>query len=75
MDRAQLEAYANAAAAAIGLPLDAAHQPGVVRYLGLASHLADQVMGLDLGPLDDPAERFQPIGPEDLPAAAAPGHD
>lgn len=71
MERSQLEAYATSSAEAIGLPLDPAHLPGVLRYLGLASHLADQVMGLPLGTADEPAERFEPIGPDDLPAGMA----
>lgn len=64
MEPARLEAYVDAAAAAIDLPIDPHHRPGVLRYFALAAGLAEQVMALPLGVEDDPAERFEPVGPE-----------
>jgi allophanate hydrolase len=59
-----LAAYVDAAAARIGLPLQPAHRPGVVQYVGLAAGLAELVMGCPLGPHDDPAESFVPVSPD-----------
>ena len=46
----QIEAYVDAAAAAVGLEIAAAHRPGVIHYLGLAAAMADLVMALPLEP-------------------------
>ncbi|HEY2188164.1 MAG TPA: AtzG-like protein [Caldimonas sp.] len=66
MDAKRIEAYVDAAAAALALPLVAAHRPGVLRYFGLAAELAELVMAAPLGPFDDPAPVFVPIAPDDL---------
>jgi hypothetical protein len=63
MDAHQIEAYADAAAAAVGLPLLAEHRPGVIHYLTLAAALADLVMAHPLAPADEPAEAFRPVEP------------
>jgi hypothetical protein len=52
------EAYAKAAAAAAGLPLDPRHLPGVVMNLKLAARMAAVVEGLALSPTDEPAPVF-----------------
>jgi Protein of unknown function (DUF4089) len=61
----RIEAYVDAAAAALALPLDPAHRPGVLRYFALAAELAELVMAAPLGPLDEPAPVFAPIAPGD----------
>jgi hypothetical protein len=66
MDRERIEAYVDAAAAALALPLHAEHRPGVLNYFGLAAELAELVMAAPLGPLDEPAPAFVPIAPDDL---------
>jgi hypothetical protein len=52
------EAYAKAAAALIGLPLDPAHLPGVVMNLQVAARMAALVESMPLGPADEPAPVF-----------------
>lgn len=69
-DPAAHEAYVDAAAAAIGLPLAPAHRPGVLRYFALAAGMAEQVMAVPLGIADEPAEHFVPIAPEEVVAQA-----
>ena len=58
-----IEAYVDAAAAALELPLAAEHRPGVLRYFGLAAEMAELVNGLPLALQDEPAEAFVPISP------------
>lgn len=52
------EAYAKAVTAAIGLPLDPRHLPGVVANLRLAARMAVLVEALPLGPADEAAPVF-----------------
>jgi hypothetical protein len=52
------EAYAKAAAAAVSLPLDDRHLPGVAANLKLASRMAALVETLPLGPADEQAPVF-----------------
>jgi Protein of unknown function (DUF4089) len=66
-ERSQTEAYVDAAAAALALPLAPEHRPGVLAYFDLAAGFAELVQGLALTPADDAAETFAPIAPEDLP--------
>lgn len=54
----EAEAYLDAAAALVGLPVAAEHRPGVVRNLRLIATMADLVMGLPLGPETEPAPVF-----------------
>jgi hypothetical protein len=68
MNAQQTEAYVDATAAALGLPLDAQHRPGVLHYFALAAAMAELVNGLPLGTADEPAEVFVPIEPQ-LPSA------
>ena len=63
METRQIEAYVDAAAAALDLPLAAEHRPGVLRYFGLAAEMAELVNGLPLAIQDEPAEAFLPIAP------------
>jgi len=65
----QIEAYVDAAAAALSLELAAAYRPGVQRYVALAALMAEQVEALALGLDDEPAPQFVPIEPT---RAAAP---
>lgn len=52
------EAYARAAAAAVGLPLDPRHLPGVALNLRLAARMAAAVEAVPLGPADEAAPVF-----------------
>lgn len=52
------EAHARAAAAAVGLPLDPRHLPGVVLNLTLAARMAAMVEGLALSPATEAAPVF-----------------
>jgi len=52
------EAYAKAAAAAVGLPLDARHLPGVAFNLALAARMAAMIEAMPLGPADEAAPVF-----------------
>jgi hypothetical protein len=65
------DAYADAAAQWVGLPLAADHRPGVLRYLQLAQGMASRVMDFPLGRDDEPANVFHPVAPEDLPEAGS----
>lgn len=58
-----LERYVDAAAAAIGLEIAAAHRPGVLTYMRLAAGLAQQVMDFPLSPADESASVFRPASP------------
>ena len=63
MTPAQIEAYVDAAAAALQLPLAAEHRPGVLNYFALAASMADLLAAHPLAITDDPAEAFVPIAP------------
>jgi len=54
------EAHARVAAAAIGLPIDPAHLPGVVMNLRLAARMAAVVESLPLTPADEQAPVYRP---------------
>jgi len=63
MTPAQIEAYVDAAAAALQLPLSPAHRPGVLSYFAMAADMAALVGAQTLTMADDPAEAFVPIAP------------
>ena len=63
MERQQMEAYVDAAAAAIDLRIAAEHRPGVVHYVAIAAAMAELVMTLPLDVDTDPAPVFTPISP------------
>ena len=63
MTPAQIEAYVDAAAAALQLPLSPAHRPGVLSYFALAAGMAELVGAHPLAITDEPAEAFVPIAP------------
>jgi hypothetical protein len=54
------EAYVDAAAKLIGLPLDPAHRPGVVLNLERIAQMAALVMEFPLPEETDPAPVYQP---------------
>lgn len=58
-----IEAYVDATAAALDLPLAPEHRPGVLHYFGLAAEMAELVNALPLTVQDEPAEAFVPISP------------
>jgi len=59
----QIEAYVDAAAAALNLPLAAGHRPGVLHYFALAAGMAEVVGAHPFALDDEPAEAFVPIAP------------
>ena len=69
MTPAQIEAYVDAAAAALQLPLAAEHRPGVLNYFALAAGMAALVGAHPLKTTDDPAESFVPVAPADSKCA------
>jgi hypothetical protein len=64
------EAYARAAAAAVGLPLDPRHLPGIAFNLKLAARMAAVVEGMPIGPADEPAPVF--VAGREPPQGSAP---
>ncbi len=56
----QIERYADAAAAALDLPIAPEHRPGVLRYLALAAGFAAQLDGVPVTTHDEPAVNFAP---------------
>lgn len=63
MTPAQIEAYVDAAAAALHLSLSPEHRPGVLHYFALAAGMAELVAAQPLAITDDPAEAFVPVSP------------
>ena len=63
MNAREIEAYVDAAAAALALPIAAECRAGVLFYFALAASLAEVVQAVPLGPHDDPAGVFTPITP------------
>ncbi|WP_295542954.1 AtzG-like protein [uncultured Pseudacidovorax sp.] len=59
----QIEAYVDAAAAALDLPLAPEHRAGVLRYFALAADMAALTEAVDLMPHDESALRFEPVAP------------
>jgi hypothetical protein len=64
MTPAQIEAYVDAAAAALDLPLSGEHRPGVLHYFALAAQMAELVGAHPLDLSDEPAEAFVPVSPK-----------
>lgn len=63
MTPGEIEAYVDAAAAALKLPLSSQHRPGVLQYFALAAGMAELVGAHPLTVADEPAEAFVPISP------------
>jgi len=63
LSAAALDAFMNAASVALDLPLDPAYRPGVLRYLGLAAAMAQQLDAIPLSERVEPAVRFEPVCP------------
>ena len=63
MTPAQIEAYVDATASALDLPLDPAHRAGVLRYVALAAQFADVVQAVALDASTEPAMAFVPVAP------------
>jgi hypothetical protein len=63
MTPAQTEAYVDAAAAALDLPLSPEHRPGVLQFFALAAGFAAQLQAVPLDAHDDPAPVFVPVEP------------
>ena len=61
MTPSQIEAYVDAAAAALNLPIAPGHHPGVLQYVALAATMAELVGAHPLTRDDEPAEAFVPI--------------
>ena len=59
----QIEAYVDAAAAGLALPLTPAHRPGVLHYFGFAAGMAELIAAHPMTIEDEPAEGFAPIPP------------
>ncbi len=53
-------AYAKQAAAAIGLPLNPAHLPGITMNLALAKRMAGLIEQMKLSPADEAAPVYVP---------------
>lgn len=62
------EAYVDATAALLGLPIAPEYRDGVLMYFGIAAGMAALVMELPLAAEDEPAEVFVPVA-----ACAPPG--
>ena len=61
MTPTQTEAYVDAAAAALDLPLRPDHRPGVLRFFALAAEMAAVVDAVPLGAHAEPAVTFLPV--------------
>ena len=60
MTPAEIEAFVDAAAAALGLPIAPEHRPGVLHYFALAAGFAAQLDAVALSPQDESALSFTP---------------
>jgi hypothetical protein len=67
MTPAQTEAYVDAAAAMLDLPLDPEHRPGVLRFFALAAEFAAVVEAVPLDAHAESAVVFAPVSPEAAP--------
>ncbi len=63
-------AYVDAAASAVGLTIDPRQRSAVILHMQLAASMAARLQGVPLGPEDESANVFRPVGPDDLPAGA-----
>lgn len=63
MTPAQIDAYVDAAAAALDLPLNPEHRPGVLQFFALAAGFAAQLQAVPLDAHNDPAPVFVPVEP------------
>ncbi len=63
MKPVEAEAYVDAVAVALGLELQPAHRPGVLRYFMLAAGYAAMLDAVPLAPSDEPALHFVPLNP------------
>jgi hypothetical protein len=63
MTPVQIEAYVDAAAAALALRLRPDHRPGVLRFFALAAEFAAVVDQVPLDARDEPAVNFSPVAP------------
>jgi hypothetical protein len=61
MTPTQIEAYVDAAAVALDLPLNPEHRPGVLQFFALAAGFAAQLQAVPLDAHDDPAPVFVPV--------------
>lgn len=59
----ELEAYVDASAALMGLPIAPEHRPGVLRYMALAAGLAQRVTDFPLDVTDESGSVFLPVSP------------
>ncbi len=59
-------AYVDAAASSVGLTIDPRHRPAVIFHVQLAAAMAARLQGVPLGPEDESANVFRPVGPQDL---------
>jgi len=64
----QTEAYVDAAAAALDLPLRPDHRPGVLRFFALAADMAAVVDAVPLEPHAESAVSFVPVSPKEKDA-------
>ena len=60
---AQIEALVQANAAALGLRIAAAHQPGVIAFVTLSAAMAERVIRQELGVEDESGAVFVPVSP------------
>ncbi len=63
MNDHDIEAYVDASAALLGLPIAPEQRAGVLHYLRLAAAMAPRVMDFDLTREDEAATVFQPVEP------------
>ena len=63
MERDLLEAYVDAAATTLALPLQPEYRPGVVACFELFAGMADLVNAQSLQHEDEPAPAFSPVAP------------
>ena len=57
------EAYVDAAARLLDLPIAAAEREQVLRYFALAASMAERVMSQPLAPADESGNVFMPVAP------------
>ena len=61
---AQVDAYIDAASAALGLKIAAEYRAGVTTYFRLAAEMAELLQGLPLTAADESGAVFRPVCPQ-----------